>query len=168
MSRVNQLLAGQRRLILEVWSGPSLLTAFLYTAECHLNLHILKLFENAGSIFPDSGDFCRLLIIFANSLDPNVGPELDPNCLTPWWYSWKIIFWNNNLKKKIRQNNMQNFPACKELIFTAPILRLYLTLSLSQAIIKGFCKQHRFRWDGSLSLLIWIYAVWHSVFQLQM
>ena len=34
-----------------------------------------------------SGDFCRLLITFANSLDPdqdqqNVGPDLDPNCLT--------------------------------------------------------------------------------------
>ena len=36
--------------------------------------------------FPASGDFCRLLILFANSLDPdqagqNVGPDLDPNCL---------------------------------------------------------------------------------------
>ena len=34
------------------------------------------------------GDFCCLLIAFANSLDPdqarqNVGPDLDPNCLTP-------------------------------------------------------------------------------------
>ena len=34
-----------------------------------------------------SGDFCRLLITFANSLDSdqarqNVGPDLDPNCLT--------------------------------------------------------------------------------------
>ena len=34
-----------------------------------------------------SGDFCLLLIIFANNLDPdhdsqNVGPDLDPNCLT--------------------------------------------------------------------------------------
>ena len=33
--------------------------------------------------------FCRLLITFANSLDPdqdrhNVGPDLDPNCLTLW------------------------------------------------------------------------------------
>ena len=33
-------------------------------------------------------DFCHLLITFANSLDPdqtrqNVGPDLDPNCLTP-------------------------------------------------------------------------------------
>ena len=34
-----------------------------------------------------SGDFCRLLIIFANSLDLNqarhsVGTDFDPNCLT--------------------------------------------------------------------------------------
>ena len=34
-----------------------------------------------------SGDFCRLLIIFANSSDldqdrHNVGPDLGPNCLT--------------------------------------------------------------------------------------
>ena len=39
--------------------------------------------------FLASGDFCRLLIIFANSLDPdqdrqNVGPDLDLNCLTLW------------------------------------------------------------------------------------
>ena len=37
---------------------------------------------------PASGNFCNLLITFANSLDPdqteqNVGPDLDPNCLTP-------------------------------------------------------------------------------------
>ena len=37
---------------------------------------------------PTRGDFCCLLITFANSLDPdqarqNVGPDLDPNCLTP-------------------------------------------------------------------------------------
>ena len=37
--------------------------------------------------FPTSGDFCCLLIIFANSLDPdqarqNVGPDLDANCLS--------------------------------------------------------------------------------------
>ena len=34
-----------------------------------------------------SGDFSCLLMTFANSLDPdqdpqNVGPDLDPNCLT--------------------------------------------------------------------------------------
>ena len=34
-----------------------------------------------------SGDFCRLLITFANMLDPdqnrqNVGLDLDPSCLT--------------------------------------------------------------------------------------
>ena len=31
---------------------------------------------------------------------------------------------------------------------------LHLTLSLPQGIIIGFCKQHRSRWDGSLSRLI--------------
>ena len=44
---------------------------------------------------PACGDFCRLLITFVNSLEPdqvqqNVGPDLDPNCLTLWWYSWQI------------------------------------------------------------------------------
>ena len=37
--------------------------------------------------FLASGDFCHLLTIFANSLDPDqaqqcVGPDLDPSCLT--------------------------------------------------------------------------------------
>ena len=37
--------------------------------------------------FPASRDFCHLLIIFANSLYPdqarqNIGPDLEPNCLT--------------------------------------------------------------------------------------
>ena len=54
--------------------------------------------------FPTSGNFCHLLITFANSLDPdkarqNIGPDLDSNCLTFWWYSWKN-FWKNLLKKK--------------------------------------------------------------------
>ena len=54
--------------------------------------------------FPASGDFCYLLITFANSLDPdqarqNVGPDLDPNCLTLWWYSVKIFLKKDNLKK---------------------------------------------------------------------
>ena len=39
--------------------------------------------------FPASGDFCCVLITYANSLDPNqarhiVGPDLDPNSLTLW------------------------------------------------------------------------------------
>ena len=47
---------------------------------------VLWMYHNSNSL-PVSGDFCRLLIIFANSLDPgqahkNVGPDLDPNCLT--------------------------------------------------------------------------------------
>ena len=56
-----------------------------------------------NSLFPHytSGDFCRLLITFANSLDPdqawqNIGSDLDPN----WWYSWKIFLKKLILYKK--------------------------------------------------------------------
>ena len=46
--------------------------------------------------FPACGNFHQLLITFADSLDQdqarqNVGPDLDPNCLALWWYSWKIF-----------------------------------------------------------------------------
>ena len=58
----------------------------------NFDMHIQSpIFEIRGSFctnnsFSTSGDFCRLLITFANSLDPvqarqNVGPDLDPNCL---------------------------------------------------------------------------------------
>ena len=55
--------------------------------------------NNSLNSFPASGNFCRLLITFANSLDPDqalhlVGPDLDPNCLTLWWYTWKIFLKN--------------------------------------------------------------------------
>ena len=74
--------------------------------------------------YPTSGDFCRLLITFANSLDQdqarqNSRPDLDPNCLTLWWYSWKIFCTKVNLKKKKKKNpqttkkSMQNYPTCK-------------------------------------------------------
>ena len=40
---------------------------------------------------PTRGNICCLMITFANSLDQDqaqqdVGPDLDPNCLTPGWY----------------------------------------------------------------------------------
>ena len=48
---------------------------------------IIKLYAFLNS-FHASGDFFRLPITFANSLDPDldqqkVGPDLDSNCLTP-------------------------------------------------------------------------------------
>ena len=50
-----------------------------------------KVVSRSCSVFnslPASGNFCHLLITLANILDPdqagqNVGPDLDPNCLTP-------------------------------------------------------------------------------------
>ena len=54
-------------------------------------LHILT---NVGKqCGPNRHYKCRLLIAFANKLDPDqvrrkVGPDLDPNCLTLLWNSW--------------------------------------------------------------------------------
>ena len=59
---------------------------------------------------------CCMLIFFLKNLTNPKRFILDPNCLTPWGYSWKTIrkswFW-----KKISrwQKSMQNFRACKEL-----------------------------------------------------
>ena len=44
-------------------------------------------YEIGYNSFLVSGDFCPVLITLTNSLDPdqdrqNVGPDLDPNCLT--------------------------------------------------------------------------------------
>ena len=44
--------------------------------------------SSAFNSLPASGNFCHLLITFANNLDPdqarqNVRPDLDPNCLSP-------------------------------------------------------------------------------------
>ena len=69
--------------------------------EPKISLNYISLTINS---FPTSGDLCCLLINFANSLDPDqawqkVGPDLDPNCFTLWWYSWKI-FLKRLIKKK--------------------------------------------------------------------
>ena len=73
---------------------------------------------------PCAGSFtAKSLITFENSLDPDkaqhfVGPDLDPNCLTLWWYSWNN-HWKKLILKKIisrRQKGMKNYPVNKELI----------------------------------------------------
>ena len=70
--------------------------------------------------FVACGYFCRLLKTFANNLDPdqarqNVGPDLDPNCLTLMVFMQEF-FEKVNLKKNPQtKKSMQNYPACKEL-----------------------------------------------------
>ena len=64
---------------------------------------------------PASEDKLRLLITFANSLDPDQAqqnwPDLEPNCLTLWWYSWKIFL---KKKKKIKKKkSADDEKACK-------------------------------------------------------
>ena len=60
---------------------------------------------------------CRLLITFANSLDPdqdqqNVGPDLDLSCLCRTHFFEKVNFEKQSADDK---ENMKNYPACKEL-----------------------------------------------------
>ena len=62
-----------------------LVVVFIYMFYNQMILHgfCLIVFNH----FPTNGDFCRLLITFVNSLDPdqdqqNARPDLDPNCLT--------------------------------------------------------------------------------------
>ena len=58
-----------------------------------------------------SGDFCHLLIFFANSLDPdqdqqNVGPDLDPNCLSD--SVQKKFFLKNLILKKVSRQQQKH------------------------------------------------------------
>ena len=60
-------------------------------------LYIHSSFPRFYNSFLVSGDFCRLLITFANILDPgqyrqNVGPDLDTVRLPLWKWSWKFSF----------------------------------------------------------------------------
>ena len=64
-----------------------------------------------------SGDFCRLLISLADSLDPdqarqNVRPDLDSNCLTDGIPEkvWQMT----KTKKHAKIPSMQIYPACMQ------------------------------------------------------
>ena len=70
------------------------------------------------TLFLARGNFYLLLMIFANSLEPDqdrqdVGPDLDPNSLTLWWCSWKIFFKKLILKKVCRRTKAWKFASIK-------------------------------------------------------
>ena len=82
----------------------------LYEIYCCINSPSLytnlNIFVNS---FHAKGNFCHLLITFANSLDPDqewqkVGPDLDSNCLTLCKYSRKIFLEKIILNKVGRQH----------------------------------------------------------------
>ena len=57
------------------------------TSQSEKLVNIPRLVEETAKTARNQVSFCRLPITFANSLDPNqdrqnVGPDLDPNCLT--------------------------------------------------------------------------------------
>ena len=74
------------------WDNGEISTKNEYEIVVPLNLSFLS-------------DFCCLLIILANSLEPDqdrrkVGPDLDSNCLTLWECSWKNFFEKVNFEKR--------------------------------------------------------------------
>ena len=90
---------------------------------------------------PASGDVCRWLITFANSLDPDqarqdVGPDLDANNLTPWWYSWK------NLRKSWFLKNLQTIKKWKitqhAQTYYGQLIAAVVTPSCSQPLIRYY------------------------------
>ena len=92
---------------------------------------------------------CYLLISFANTLDPdqarqNVGPDLDPNCLT---LMAVLKFFSKKLK------SMQNYPAKSRANFV--ILPQWPSRSKKQCSISGTCAQIQLSYQSD-----WF---WHSV-----
>ena len=82
----------------------------MFTRTC------LGFFSNSNP-FLASDDFCRLLITFANSLDPDqdqqiVGPDLYPTCLTLLKDFFEKVNFDTSQQ---RQQNPKKYPACKEL-----------------------------------------------------
>ena len=82
-----------------IWGSLSLLyipnSLFLVNSQICLNCRH-KLFTY----------YCRLLITFANNLDPpqarqKVRHDLDPNCLALYWYSRKIILEKATTRNKL-------------------------------------------------------------------
>ena len=93
-----------------------------FVTSCLLSSKSSCFYQKGGKLISPLVATCHLLITFAKSLDPNqarknVGPDLDPNCLPFWWYSYKIFSEKVNFKKTSTDNkkSMQNYPACKEL-----------------------------------------------------
>ena len=100
--------------------------------------------------------YCRL-ITFTNSLDPylawqNAKPDLDPNCLKPWMYSWK-----NSLKMPILKKNQQmTKKSCKiaQHAKTLSIQTTYLQVAPCDLFsTKSWSRYSSPRWASSPGLL---------------
>ena len=69
------------------WEQSLTFHAILNEESMRLDKHKKIIYTSSAESKLASSDFCRLLITFTNSLDPdqdrqNVGPDLDSNCLT--------------------------------------------------------------------------------------
>ena len=90
MIQLNAMETGISSRSSRVYSGSEFVVANTFNSQTKLSFS-LKVVSRSCSVFnslPASSLFRHQLITFANSLDPdqarqNVGPDLDPNCLTP-------------------------------------------------------------------------------------
>ena len=72
----------------------------------------------------------------------NVGPDLNPICLTLWWYSWIFFFWKSWFWKNSggdKKTNMKNFPGSKD-------HRFFLTLDFYKGIQMSYC-HYKLDWN---------------------
>ena len=78
---------------------------------------------------PARGNFCSLLITFANSLDPDQDCQKDQDCQFNTLNVFLKEFFKkvNFVKISRRQKSMQNYPACKELTTMCLNLQLHTT-----------------------------------------
>ena len=122
-----------------------------------------------------------MLITFANSLDPDqarqyVGLDLDPNCLTLWWYFWKNFSKKLILKKINRQQqqkkNMKNYPVGKKSTFKCHLfchLLHFGSLGSKQCGPRLYClKTWEKQYEGikvqqAAVSLVKLIALWHTV-----
>ena len=117
-----------------LWAGSFMYHNTCFGCKRKLNFNC-TLLHGLINFFLASCDFCCLLITFANSLDPaqawqNVRPDLGPNCLTLWYFSWNI-----SLKKVGWPQKHENLTSMQ---------RVNLLFSCWRCIIVScnmFCKQ---------------------------
>ena len=60
---------------------------------------------------------CRLLLTFANSLDPDQAQDNFQSYLEPKMVDTQMVFFFLKKKSEDNNNKMKNYPACKELTY---------------------------------------------------
>ena len=89
-------------------------------APSYLPKHLHASLNFPTNSLPGRGEFCHLLLIFANSLDPdqarqNVGPDLDPNCFTLIVFLKEVVEKFNFEKSRQTTKNYEKLPSMQRI-----------------------------------------------------